>query len=194
MASTEPFDVNLLHVQWKNPEYLAFLSAQKGGVNAGQSVLDASNVMEYFSTSPFYDRRSNNEHVRMQSAVLVNQALMSAHQSGIDAMQNVANMLETELKRFTGLEFALVHARPPVCFVIHKRWRHSPDKVDKPLASYYIINDCIYQAPDIYTILSTRLQSSIKGLHSTLREQREHRSTFSPRRGHYGRFLTMYPT
>lgn len=109
MASTEPFDVNLLHVQWKNPEYLAFLSAQKGGLNAGQSVLDASNVMEYFSTSPFYDRRSNNEHVRMQSAVLVNQALMSAHQSGTDAMQNVANMLETELKRFTGLEFALVH-------------------------------------------------------------------------------------
>ena len=51
MASTEPFDVNLLHVQWKNPEYLAFLSAQKGGLNAGQSVLDASNVMEYFSLS-----------------------------------------------------------------------------------------------------------------------------------------------
>lgn len=63
-------------------------------------------------------------------------------------------------------------------------------QVDRPLAAYYIINDCIYQAPDVYTILSTRLQSSILGLHKTLNEQRQHRSTFSPRRGHYGRFLT----
>lgn len=63
--------------------------------------------------------------------------------------------------------------------------------VDRPLAAYYIINDCIYQAPDIYTILSMRLQSTILGLNTTLNEQREHRAAFSPRRGHYGRFLTM---
>ena len=75
-------DVNLLHVQWKNPELLAFLGAQKGGVGVGQSVLDASNVMEYFSTSPFYDRRSNNEHVRMQSAALIAQAMATTQSSG----------------------------------------------------------------------------------------------------------------
>lgn len=64
-------DVNPLYIQWKNPEFLAFLAAQKGGtVAAGDSPLDDVNVMEYFSTSPFYDRRSNNEHVRMQSAVI----------------------------------------------------------------------------------------------------------------------------
>ena len=59
-------DVNPLYIQWKNPEFLAFLGAQKGGAAAaGVSVLDEANVMEYFSTSPFYDRHSNNEHVRM---------------------------------------------------------------------------------------------------------------------------------
>lgn len=29
--------------------------------------------------------------------------------------------------------------------------------VDAPLAAFYIIHDCVYQAPDLYTILSTRL-------------------------------------
>lgn len=91
-------DVNLLHVQWKNPELLAFLGAQKGGVGVGQSVLDASNVMEYFSTSPFYDRRSNNEHVRMQSAALIAQAMATTQRSGPELMQMVAQTHEEELK------------------------------------------------------------------------------------------------
>lgn len=100
-------------------------------------------------------------------------------------------MRVTLTSRFTGLEFALVHARPPGCFVIHKRWRHSPDKVDPPLAAYYIANDCIYQAPDMYTVLASRLQSSLSGLRGTLALERANRSEFNPRRGHYGRFLTM---
>ena len=91
-------DVNLLHVQWKNPELLAFLGAQKGGVGVGQSVLDASNVMEYFSTSPFYDRRSNNEHVRMQSAALIAQAMATTQSSGPELMQVVTQTHEEELK------------------------------------------------------------------------------------------------
>ena len=58
-----------------------------------------------------------------------------------------------------------------------------------PLAAYYIVNDCVYQAPDLYSVLATRLQSSLGSLRSTLEVQRYHRSTFSPRRGYYGRFL-----
>ena len=96
--STNMTDVNLLHVQWKNPELLAFLGAQKGGVSVGQSVLDASNVMEYFSTSPFYDRRSNNEHVRMQSAALIAQAMATTQSSGPELMQVVTQTHEEELK------------------------------------------------------------------------------------------------
>lgn len=134
MAAPEAPPFNPLHVQWKNPEMLAFLGAQKGGVTVGSSVLDASNVMEYFSTSPFYDRHSNNEHVRMQSAVLIAQTMAAAPQSGPELMANIARRHQEELKyvrgshrRFTGLEFALVHARPP-CFIVHKRLRRSPDR------------------------------------------------------------------
>ncbi|WFD21509.1 Mediator of RNA polymerase II transcription subunit 6 [Malassezia equina] len=158
VAPSEEGSVHPLQLQWKNPELLAFLGAQKGIVGAGQPILDANNVMEYFSTSPFYDRRSNNEHVRMQSAALVAQIMATTTLSGDDLMHTIAKKQEEELS--------------------------SPDQ------AFYIMNDCVYQAPDLYTILSTRLQSAVLGLTSTLCQQRDHRATFSPRRGHYGRFLT----
>lgn len=31
-------------------------------------------------------------------------------------------------RRFTGIEFAVVHAQPPAFFIIHKRERLSPDE------------------------------------------------------------------
>lgn len=98
MAAAEAPPFNPLHVQWKNPEMLAYLGAQKGGISVGSSVLDASNVMEYFSTSPFYDRHSNNEHVRMQSAVLVAQTMAMAPQSGPELMENIARRHQEELR------------------------------------------------------------------------------------------------
>ncbi|CCU98027.1 unnamed protein product [Malassezia sympodialis ATCC 42132] len=132
VAPSEDGSVNPLQLQWKNPELLAFLGAQKGIVGAGQSVLDVNNVMEYFSTSPFYDRRSNNEHVRMQSAALVAQIMATTPLSGEELMRTITKRQEEEL----------------------------------------------------------RYQSTVLGLTTTLCQQREHRATFSPRRGQYGRFLT----
>ena len=77
-------------------------------------------------------------------------------------------------RRFTGIEFAVVHARPPVFFIIQKRERLSPDEsalplpdfsmfsflfelVARPLAVYFIMNSRIYQSPDLYTVVSNRL-------------------------------------
>lgn len=117
---------NLLHVQFKNPEYLSYLShLQSTGQFTDPSSsstskpdpshpLTESNVMSYFATSPFFDRRSNNEQIRMQNIANGLAGIMSARQE------------EQELKRFTGLEFVLVHARAPLCFVVQKRWRSSP--------------------------------------------------------------------
>ncbi|WFD35687.1 Mediator of RNA polymerase II transcription subunit 6 [Malassezia cuniculi] len=90
-------DVNPLHIQWKNPEFFAYLAAQKG-VAPGASVLDESNAMEYFATSPFYDRHSNNEHVRMQSAVHFAQAAATAPQSMADLARETARRNEQELR------------------------------------------------------------------------------------------------
>nr|CDI51432.1 med6-domain-containing protein [Melanopsichium pennsylvanicum 4] len=120
---------NLLHVQFKNPEYLSFLThlhttgQLPPSSNTSSAPFDPAhplneqNVMGYFATSPFFDRRSNNEQIRMQNIA--------------NGLQNItggmgAKQEEQELKRFTGLEFVLVHARSPSCFVVQKRWRTSP--------------------------------------------------------------------
>lgn len=102
MAQPNAEDVNPLHVQWKNPEYLAFLSAQKGLAGVSQSVLDTSNVMDYFSSSPFYDRRSNNEHVRMQSAALMAEIMATQPQSSEEVLKKMARRHEEELKYVDG--------------------------------------------------------------------------------------------
>ena len=111
---------NLLHVQFKNPEFLTYLThlattqpSHTTPSSTSISPLNEYNVMSYFATSPFFDRRSNNEQIRMQN-------IANGLAGGMAASQE-----EQELKRFTGLEFVLVHAKDS-CFVIQKRWRTSP--------------------------------------------------------------------
>lgn len=191
-GSTAASTPSLLHVQFKNPEFLTYLShlqaqsAASSHVQKDQSnrsdpnhPLNEHNVMAYFATSPFFDRRSNNEQIRMQNIANGTQSLTG----GMGAKHE-----EQELKRFTGLEFVLVHAQPPTCFVIQKRWRTSQTDTTT-LSAYYIINDSIYQAPDMYSLLASRLQSTVHGLKTSLATQRGARPNFNPRRGHHGRFL-----
>ncbi|OBZ79849.1 Mediator of RNA polymerase II transcription subunit 6 [Grifola frondosa] len=114
----------------------------------------------------FYDKQSNNQVLRMQTmhtgVPLVNEA--------------------EELKRFTGIEFALVHAEPPSLFIIHKRERLSPEEV-RPLAAYFIMNNRIYQSPDVYTLISNRLLTTLHSLQKSLDILRSHRPAYTPRTG-----------
>lgn len=128
--------------------------------------LNNDNVFDYFATSMFYDKQSNNQVLRMQTM-----------HTGVP----LANEAE-ELKRFTGIEFALVHSRPPSLFIIHKRDRISPDEV-RPLAAYFIMNNRIYQSPDVYTLLSNRLLTSLHSLQSSLDILRSHKPGYTPRTG-----------
>ncbi|KAK7058323.1 Mediator of RNA polymerase II transcription subunit 6 [Paramarasmius palmivorus] len=128
--------------------------------------LTTENVFEYFTTSMFYDKQSNNQVLRMQT---------------MHTGMPVVNEAE-ELKRFTGVEFALVHSQPPSLFIIHKRERLSPEEV-KPLAAYFIMNNRIYQAPDVYTVLSNRLLTSLYSIQTSLEVLRSHRPDYTPRTG-----------
>ncbi|KAF8078296.1 MED6-domain-containing protein [Lyophyllum atratum] len=128
--------------------------------------LTTENVFDYFATSMFYDKQSNNQVLRMQTI-----------HSGLP-IENEAE----ELKRFTGVEFAVVHAQPPSMFIIQKRERLSPDEV-KPMAAYFIANNRIYQSPDVYTILSNRLLTSLHSLQTSLDILRSHRPDYTPRTG-----------
>lgn len=121
-------------------------------------------------------------------------------------------------RRFTGVEFALVHAQPPTLFIIQKRERLSPEEgsyaeiivkpglilrmvlVVRPLAAYFVMNNRIYQSPDVYTLLSNRLVlgfsygdslaldcifqlTSLNSLQSSLDTLRKYRPNYTPRTG-----------
>ncbi|PFH49191.1 hypothetical protein AMATHDRAFT_76297 [Amanita thiersii Skay4041] len=128
--------------------------------------LTTQNVFDYFATSMFYDKQSNNQVLRMQT---------------MHTAMAIANEAE-ELRRFTGIEFSLVHSQPPSFFIIQKRERLSPDDVI-PLASYFIMNNRIYQAPDLYTVLSNRLLTSLCSLQASLDTLRKFRPEYTPRTG-----------
>lgn len=58
----------------------------------------------------------------------------------------------------TGLEYILLHVQEPILYVIRKQHRHSPT-LAAPLADYYIIAGVVYQAPDLGSVVSSRLVS-----------------------------------
>ncbi|KAF8922261.1 MED6 mediator sub complex component-domain-containing protein [Mucidula mucida] len=128
--------------------------------------LTAESVFEYFTNSQFYDKQSNNQVLRMQT---------------MHTGMPVVNEAE-ELKRFTGIEFAVVHAEPPSFFIIHKRERLSPEQV-QPLAVYFVSENRIFQSPDLYTLLSNRLLASLRSIQSSLNTLRSHRPDYTPRTG-----------
>ncbi|KIJ68682.1 hypothetical protein HYDPIDRAFT_24936 [Hydnomerulius pinastri MD-312] len=128
--------------------------------------LTTENVFDYFATSMFYDKQSNNQVLRMQTM-----------HTGMPILNE-----SEELKRFTGIEFALAHAQPPSLFIIQKRERLSPEEV-RPLAAYFIMNNRIYQSPDVYTVLSNRLLTSLNSLQSSLDVLRKYRPDYTPRTG-----------
>lgn len=61
-------------------------------------------------------------------------------------------------RNMTGLEYVLLHVQEPILYVIRKQHRHSPQQVT-PLADYYIIAGVVYQAPDLASVLNSRLVS-----------------------------------
>lgn len=123
-------------------------------------VLNPGNVMDYFSerTNPFYDRTCNNEIVKMQRLSL------------------------DQLNNMTGLEYILLHVQDPILYVIRKQHRHSPTQA-VPLADYYIIAGVVHQAPDLASILNSRMLSTVHHLQSAFEESMSY-SRYHPSKGY----------
>lgn len=122
---------------FRHPEYLSAIGGQ----------LTCQNILDYFRYSGFYETNCNNAILQMQNTANLSYLL------NMDPFQ-----LEQELKRFVGLEYVVVHAKPPDLFVIHQRWRSSPTQT-KVLECYYVHHGNIHMAADIYTILGSKLVS-----------------------------------
>ncbi|EEB18452.1 conserved hypothetical protein [Pediculus humanus corporis] len=123
-------------------------------------ILNPSNVMDYFSerTNPFFDRACNNELVKMQ------------------------RLNPEQLNNMTGLEYILLHVQEPILYVIRKQHRHSPTQAT-PLADYYIVAGIVYQAPDLASVINSRLLSTVHHLQSALEESSSY-SRYHPSKGY----------
>lgn len=126
--------------------------------------LEPCNVMDYFSerSNPFYDRTCNNEIVKMQ------------------------RLSTDQLSQMTGLEYILLHAQEPILYVVRKQHRHSPTQVT-PLADYYVLAGVVYQAPDLGSVLNSRLLATVHQLQSALEESLSY-SCYHPFRGYWWQF------
>lgn len=126
--------------------------------------LNPSNIMDYFSerSNPFFDRTCNNEVVKMQRL-------------SMDQLQNM-----------TGLEYILLHVQEPILYVIRKQHRHSPLQTI-PLADYYIIAGIVYQAPDLASVLNSRLLSAVHHLQCSFEETMTY-SKYHPSKGYWWDF------
>ncbi|XP_063221750.1 mediator of RNA polymerase II transcription subunit 6 [Bacillus rossius redtenbacheri] len=123
-------------------------------------MLNPSNILDYFSerTNPFFDRTCNNEVVKMQ------------------------RLNPDQLKNMTGIEYDLLHVQEPILYVIRKQNRYSPTQVT-PLADYYIIAGIVYQAPDLLSVINSRLISTVHHLQSAFDEASSY-SRYHPSKGY----------
>ena len=109
-------------------------------------ILNETNILNYFAEkdNPFYERSCNNEQLRMRGLPLNQMA---------------------DLERMQGTEYVLLHVQAPILYVIRKQRRTSPTQTFT-IADFYIIAGTVYQAPDLNSIISTKLLSSIFELQS----------------------------
>ncbi|KAL9934979.1 hypothetical protein V8E36_006055 [Tilletia maclaganii] len=162
MAQYQP-NASLYSTAFRDPEFIAYFGA-----------LTRQNILDYFSRSPFYDLQSTNQVLRMQ-----NIAVTGGFMSSLGGDQKE----EEDLKRFTGIEFVVIHAQPDALFVIHKRRRTSPTETT-PLAAYYVLSGTIYQAPDMHTVLGSKMLTSVTALRNAIDAFRQAEPPFSIRRGY----------
>lgn len=127
-------------------------------------VLNRDNVMVYFSerSNPFYDRQCNNEIIKMQRL-------------STDHLQNMV-----------GTEYILLHFQEQILYVIRKQHRSSPTQVT-PLADYYIVAGTVYCAPDIRSVVNSRLTTSLHHLQCAFTEAASY-SRYHPSKGYWWQF------
>ncbi|ORY40406.1 hypothetical protein BCR33DRAFT_719401 [Rhizoclosmatium globosum] len=108
-----------------------------------QCGLSYENALEYFRLSQFFDKTSINQQLIMQTKY---------NQLGTATM---------DASSLRGIEYALHSwSNMPSLYIIHKYFRHTREKTEL-LAVYYIAEGTIYQSPDLFTLLSNRILTSL---------------------------------
>lgn len=151
-------------VQWTAPA----IAQQMGGIqtNTGNTAcfpeyycsLIPTTVLPYFSESPFFDAMSNN-------ATLMTQAFNNPNMFHYIQTREA---FEGRLRTMQGLEFMVTHdpsengtkVENSGVWVIRKQNRRKrqgmQDEVT-PISSYYVVNENVYMAPSVGSIIGSRM-------------------------------------
>lgn len=126
--------------------------------------LNPTNVMHYFCerSNPFYDHTCNNEIIKMQ------------------------RLNQDQLNNLTGIEYILLHVQEPILYVVRKQHRHSPQQTT-PIADYYILAGVVYQAPDLSSVINSRLLNTLFNLETAFEEAQSY-SRYHPSKGYWWEF------
>ncbi|CCJ30601.1 unnamed protein product [Pneumocystis jirovecii] len=124
--------IDLSVIAWRMPEWISAY----GGLRTDN---------EYFAQSPFYDRHSNNQLLKMQTQF------------------STLGDLQGHLKKMRGIEFVISANYDPDAWVIYKQHRTSEHDATI-LAAYFIANESIYMAPSIHAVIASRMLNIILSL------------------------------
>lgn len=146
---SNPNEPPLDEIQWRSPPIVASM----GG-------LHSNTILFYFAESPFFERTSNN-------AVIMNQAM---NNMAMYHYIQTREAFEARLKTMAGLEFIVGEEPAEMApgtgtgvWVIRKQTRRKRyDDVDEVFvhASYFVVGENIYMAPNFSDILASRLVTS----------------------------------
>ncbi|CAI5452610.1 unnamed protein product [Caenorhabditis angaria] len=145
----------------ENPLHLSFRNP-----HWPPNMITPDNVLDYFciQANHFYDMGSCNQQIRMQ---------------------NINRPVEECLRTMAGIQYILWHAQPPL-YIICKQRRNNINNVT-PLAYYYVINGNIHQAPDMYSVVQSRLLGSLEPLRNAFQEVTNY-LRYNTAKGYYWEF------
>jgi len=90
------------------------------------------------------------------------------------------------LQTMTGIEYEVLHVQDPILYVIRKQHRISPTQVT-PIADYYMLAGVVYQAPDLCSVLNSRLLSALHHIQAAFEEASSY-SRYHPSKGYWWQF------
>ncbi|KND93642.1 Mediator of RNA polymerase II transcription subunit 6 [Tolypocladium ophioglossoides CBS 100239] len=143
-----PNEPPLDEIQWRSPPIVA----QMGGLHSNM-------ILFYFAESPFFERTSNN-------AIIMSQAMNNASMYHFIQTREV---FEGRLKTMSGLEF-IVGEEPAETgpgmgtgvWVIRKQTRRKRYQDEDEItvhASFFVVGENIYMAPNLADILASRIMT-----------------------------------
>lgn len=123
--------------------------------------LGQSTVLDYFSTSPFYEKSCNNEILKMQQRPVT----------------------ESTLSTLTGIEYLVSESSiNSSCYIIYHQLRKSPTNTQL-LQVYYVLDGVIYPCSTLHDLVVSRLRTSLHHISKAMSKAIES-NTFTPLSGH----------